>query len=100
MTALAFASVGTVGAAVAPRFHGLGVTFLAFALPLAAYGAGDFGGAGVLPLFAASPMVVPTILARTSRTASAADALPALVAAAVLLTADLVASRMRKDETS
>jgi hypothetical protein len=100
MTALAFASVGVVGTAVAPRVHGLGVSLLAVALPLAAYAAGDFGGAGVLPLFAASPTVGPTILARTSRTASAADAVPALVAAAILLAADLAASRTRKDATS
>ncbi len=100
MTALAFASVGVVGTAVAPRVHGLGVSLLAVALPLAAYAVGDFGGADALPFLAASPTVGPTILARTSRTASAADAVPALVAAAVLLASGLVASRMTKDEAA
>lgn len=100
LTAVAFAAVGAVGAAVAPRVHGLGVTLLAIALPLAAYAMGDFGGADVLPLFAASPAVGPTMLARASRTATASDAVPALVAAALLLGADLVASRSRKDAES
>ena len=93
LTACAFAAVGSIGVRVAPAAHGLGVALLAFALPLAAYAAGDFGGADVRAFLIASPAVGPTILARTSTFASAADAIPSLVAAALLLAADLFASR-------
>jgi hypothetical protein len=100
MTACAFAAVGTIGARAAPRVHGLGFSLLAFALPLGAYAMGDFGGADVRAWLVASPTVGPALLARTSTTAAAADAIPALVAAALLLAADLVASRARKEPSA
>jgi len=100
LTLCAFAAVGTIGARVAPTVHGVGLALLSFALPLAAYVAGDFGGADVRALFLASPTVGPTILARTSTTAVAGDAVPALVAAALLFAADLAASRRAKAATS
>lgn len=89
----AFAAVGTVGARVAPRCHGLAMAAVSFALPLAAYAAGDLGGAAARPFLSASPLVAPTILARTSRTATAADAVPALVAAAIVFAVVQVVSR-------
>jgi hypothetical protein len=95
LVACAFAAVGTVGARVSPRCHGTAMAAVSFALPLAAYAAGDLGGAAVRPLLLASPLVGPTILARTSRTASAADAVPALAAAAIVFAVGLVASRRR-----
>jgi len=99
LTLCAFAAVGTIGVRIAPGVHGFGLALLAFALPLAAYAAGDFGGRDVRALLLATPTVGPTILARTSTTASAADAVPALVAAALLFSADLVASRRGKAST-
>jgi hypothetical protein len=100
LTAGAFAAVGTIGTRAAPRTHGLGMALLAFALPLGAYAAGDFLHADVGAFLAASPCVGPTILARTSTTAAAGDAIPALVAAAVLLAASLGASRLRKEPSA
>jgi len=100
LTACAFAAVGTIGARAAPAVHGFGMALLAFALPLGAFAAGDFLGADAGALFAASPAVGPTILARTSTTAAAGDAVPALVAAALLLAASLAASRMRKEPSA
>lgn len=100
LTIGAFAAVGAVGVRVAPAVHGFGLALVAFALPLAAYAAGEFGGADVRALFLASPTVGPTILARTSTTAAAGDAVPAVVAAALLLAAALVASRRAKAATS
>src|SRR5262245_46524204 len=93
LVACAFAAVGTVGARVAPRCHGVAMAVVSFAMPLAAYAAGDFGGAAARPYLLASPLVAPTVLARTSSTASAADAVPALVAAAIVFAVGLVASR-------
>jgi len=84
----------------APAVHGFGMALLAFALPLAAYAAGDFLHAEVEALLAASPSVGPTLLARTSTTAAASDAVPALVAAALLLAASLAASRLRKEPSA
>lgn len=91
----AFAAVGVVGVRTAPRVHGTGMAVLSFALPLGSYAAGEFGGAEVRSLFLASPAVMPTLLARTSRTATPADAIPALIAAALLLVASLIATRVR-----
>jgi hypothetical protein len=91
----AFAAVGTVGARSAPGCHGAAMAVVSFALPLAAYAAGDFGGAAVRPFLLASPAVAPTILARTSRAASAADAVPALIAAAIVFAIVQVVSRRR-----
>jgi hypothetical protein len=91
----AFAAVGTVGARVSPRCHGIAMAVVSFALPLAAYAAGDLGGAAARPFLSASPLVAPTILARTSRTASAADAVPALIAAAIVFAVVHVVSRRR-----
>jgi hypothetical protein len=96
ISAGAFASVGTLGARLAPTAHGVAIALLSFALPLAAYAAGDFGGAGVRALFLASPTVGPTLLARSCATASASDAIPAVVAAALVLAACVVASRRTK----
>ena len=100
LTATAFAAVGTIGVRVAPNVHGLGLALLAFALPLGAYAMGDFGGADVGALLLASPTVGPTLLARTSTTAAAGDAIPALVAAALLLAASLAASRLGKEPSA
>src|SRR5262245_24216148 len=77
LVAGAFGAVGTVGVRAAPLVHGTAMAVVSFALPLAAYAAGDLGRAPVRPLLAASPLVAPTLLARASRTASAADAVPA-----------------------
>jgi hypothetical protein len=96
MTALAFAATGVVGARAASSVHGLAVAVLALALPLAAYSAGQFGGADVRALLLASPTVAPTLLARSATTAAAGDAVPALVAAALLLAVDLAVSRRRR----
>lgn len=93
LAAAATAAVGTLGMRVAPAAHGIGASAFCVALPLAAYAAGDFGGAEVRGPLAASPLVGPSLLAHASATASAADALPALAAAAVLLAADLLAGR-------
>ena len=95
LVACAFGAVGTVGVRVAPGCHGVAMAVVSFAMPLAAYAAGDFGGASVRPLLLASPLVGPTILARTSWTASAGDAVPALIAAAVVFAVGQVASRRR-----
>lgn len=95
LVACAFAAVGTVGARVHAACHGTAMAVVSFALPLAAYAAGDLGGAAVRPYLLASPAVAPTILARTSRTASAADALPALICAAIVFAVGLVMSRRR-----
>ena len=95
LVACAFAAVGTVGARIAPACHGMAMAVVSFAMPLAAYAAGEFGGAAARPFLLASPAVGPTILARTSRTASAADTVPALIAAAIVFAVALVMSRRR-----
>src|SRR5262245_66327364 len=59
LVACAFAAVGTVGVRVAPRCHGVAMAVVSFALPLAAYAAGDFGGAAARPSLLASPLVPP-----------------------------------------
>jgi hypothetical protein len=100
LTLCAFAAVGTVGVRAAPTMHGFGLALLSFALPAAAYAAGEFGGADVRTFFLASPLTGPTVLARTSTTAAAGDAVPAIVAAALLFAADLAASRRAKAATS
>lgn len=99
LTACAFAAVGTFGARAAPGVQGLGCSLLAFALPLGAYAAGEFLGAEVGAWLRASPLVGPTLLARSCTTATAGDAAPALVAAALLFAAVLAAAR-RKQEPS
>jgi hypothetical protein len=95
LVACAFAAVGTVGARVAPGCHGTAMAVVSLAMPLAAYAAGDFGGAAVRPFLLASPAVGPTILARTSWSASAGDAVPALIAAAAVFAVGQVAMRRR-----
>jgi hypothetical protein len=96
LVAAAFAAVGVVGTRAAPTVHGVATSLAAFALPLAAYAAGEFGGADVRAVFLASPTVAPTLLARTSTIATVGDAVPSLVVATLVLAADLAAARRRR----
>jgi hypothetical protein len=98
--ALAFAAVGTLAAGGASRVHGTAIALIAFALPLGAYAAGDLCGVAyphVRPFLLASPAVAPTLLAHAAPTAPASDCTPALLAAGLLLLADLAASRSSQE---
>jgi hypothetical protein len=100
LTAAAFAAVGTVGVRAAPAVHGLAMALVAFALPLGAYAAGDFLRADVRAFLLASPTVGPTLLARSCTSAEAGDAVPLVVAAALVFAADLAAARARKEPSA
>ena len=100
LTAGAFAAVGAMTARAAPRTHGAGLALLCVALPLAAYAAGDLGGAEVRSFLLASPAIAPTVFARTCTTVVPADAVPALIAASLLFAVELAAARRHRPVAS
>lgn len=93
LLALAWTGAGLAAARGGPVAVG-GVAFAAFGLPLAAYAASEFLlRAPLTSLFLASPATGPVLLARSAPTASASDAVPAVVAAALVASSALLRRR-------
>lgn len=75
------------------RLGAVMLTAATFALPLAAYGLAEFVRLPVRAAFFASPLTGPVVLARRAATASVADAVPALAAAALIIALAGIARR-------
>ena len=93
MIVLGFAAAAGAARGRSPGVHAALLALLTFAIPVVAYALAEFAGVGANALFRASPLTAPTLLARTAPTAAAADAVPALVAAALLVAVATVVRR-------
>lgn len=91
----AWAAAALLLSARAPRSAPAVLAGLVFGAPLAGYGLGDFARLPAASLLAASPLTGPVLLAHRASAATAGDARPALVGAAVAVAVALVVERRR-----
>jgi hypothetical protein len=93
LTAAAWGGAIGFSAARTPRLAGAAASAFAFGVPLAAYGLGDLARLPTGATFLASPLTAPVLLAHRAAEVAAVDALPSVVASALVALAAAWASR-------